>query len=30
MSPVVESVKPAGKFPLSNDHVIGAVPVASN
>ena len=30
ISPAVESVKPAGKFPLSNDQVIGVVPVAAS
>ena len=30
MSPAPERLKPLGKLPLSNDHVIGAVPVASN
>jgi hypothetical protein len=28
MTPSAESVNPAGKLPLCNDHVIGAVPVA--
>ena len=30
ISPVVESVKPVGRFPLSNDQVIGVVPVAAS
>ena len=30
ISPAAESVKPVGKLPLSNDHVIGAVPVAAS
>jgi hypothetical protein len=28
--PSVESVNPVGKLPLSNDHIIGVVPVAAS
>ena len=30
ITPAVESIKLLGKFPLSNAHVIGVVPVAAN
>ena len=28
ITPAAESVKPVGRLPLANDHVIGVVPVA--